>query len=346
MPNGSTNEERERQRELARQKWQAQLKRRSIEEPTLQRRVLSPGEIPDETRFINSQKPEATTAQLRAERAREVGRAAPTDGVGPKPQEFGGPVRPKPEPAGGPQITRRELSPAEAAAYLRGERAKEAALTGALQPRPAGPDLSQLMKDRVKNLTAKFLQWVWKTVPGSFGASLLLLPVYFAIAYIGQFIEKGFCRLGEEWFAGGMPGGGGAAAGAGTATAGAGAAGAAGAGAVSGAAGVATAGGGAAAGAAGAAGKPPIVPQSPGQADVGGAAAGAQPPGPAQAIGLLQKALEYGEVGLANFIALLFLFIILLICFIIFAVVRPIEFLKKIGIWESVKLIWEMVNKL
>ncbi len=64
----------------------------------------------------------------------------------------------------------------------------------------------QAVQQGTKMITARLLQWIWKSVVGSYGLSLLALPFYFAIAYIGQLIHKGWCRFGEEWFTSSMPG--------------------------------------------------------------------------------------------------------------------------------------------
>jgi len=262
-------------------------------------------------------------------RTEELGRnSAERTTAGAKLDEFGKSAQTKTE-AGTAFET--ESSPATTAAQLKAKRAEEMAKTKDGFSSTAAHESDKLAKSRIKNLTAKILQWVWKSAIGSYGLSLIVLPFYFAIAYIGELIQKGFCRLGEEWFVGGAPGGGaagatGAAGGAGAAT-----------GATADKASVGGAGGapgGGAVGATGAVDKPPIVSSASGQSPPAGLETGPQVSGAAQAaqtIGLLQRAVEIGEIIFTLLIAFLLLVIFLVIGVLIFFLTKPCEAIQIVG---------------
>jgi len=230
-----------------------------------------------------------------------------------------------------------ESSPVTIAARLKAERAEEAVRAGFLSTAAQAAQFlkpGELAKSGIKNLTAKILQWVWKSAVGSYGLSLIILPFYFAIAYIGQLIQKGFCRLGEEWFAGGVSGG-----------RAAGVTGAAGSvGAASAKQTASRTGGQFALGSVGAAipagdaegtvGKPPIVSSASGQSPLAGLEAGPQASGAAQVtqtMGLLQSALEIVEIIVTFLIAFLLFVIFLIIAVLIYFLTKPCEAIQILG---------------
>jgi hypothetical protein len=161
------------QRELARQRWQAQLAEKQRAEKEQSQRVMK----------------EQLVRELGQQQ--ELGARLAASGLD---QKANTEIEAQGE-GGGEEI----LSPR---ASLKADRAMAIASLGGktLKGISQIPDLGQSARQGTKLLTAKILQWLWKSAVGSYGLSLIALPIYGAIAYIGRLVEKGFCRFGHEWF--------------------------------------------------------------------------------------------------------------------------------------------------